>query len=327
MISLSAARTDDLPSPVSGRRVQLWAVGGGKGGVGKSLISASLAIHLARMGFRVVAVDLDLGGANLHTALGVDFPTQTLGDFFTGRVSRLEQCFTRTEVPNLQLISGAQDSVSIAGIGATERQALLSKLARLDTDFVFMDLGAGTTPSTLDFFLAADIGIVTILPEPTSIENAYRFVRSIYYRKLSRIAELGPVRPLIEAAMDPKNMQGLRSPTDLFREVQKSSPFHAEKFRQAVELLRPKLIVNQARTQGDVEVGESVRSVCKKYFGIDMDYLGALEHDNSAWQAVRKKRPLLLEFPQSRLAMTLLRMAQFTVRRYGHVRTGEVGDV
>jgi flagellar biosynthesis protein FlhG len=56
-----------------GRRI--IAIGGGKGGVGKSLIAANLAIYLSQLGKRVVLIDADLGGANLHTFVGVDRPT------------------------------------------------------------------------------------------------------------------------------------------------------------------------------------------------------------------------------------------------------------
>src|SRR4051812_16741810 len=59
-----------LRPPLASRVKQVWAVGGGKGGVGKSLIASSVALSLSRSGSHVVAMDLDLGGANLHTTLG-----------------------------------------------------------------------------------------------------------------------------------------------------------------------------------------------------------------------------------------------------------------
>ena len=60
-----------VPPPMPRTRRQIWSVGGGKGGIGKSLLTASLGWQLARMGKRVVLVDADLGGANLHTCLGL----------------------------------------------------------------------------------------------------------------------------------------------------------------------------------------------------------------------------------------------------------------
>ena len=73
------------------RARRILSVGGGKGGIGKSLISANLAIALARRGKRVVLVDADLGGANLHTTLGLDLPRRTLSDFIDRKVERLEE--------------------------------------------------------------------------------------------------------------------------------------------------------------------------------------------------------------------------------------------
>src|ERR1700677_4242636 len=94
------------------KQKKVWAIGGGKGGVGKSFIISNLAISLARWGKRVIAVDLDLGGANLHTALGSDIPVKTLTDFFDGRVSKLEELLVPTSISNLKYISGANDSAA-----------------------------------------------------------------------------------------------------------------------------------------------------------------------------------------------------------------------
>jgi flagellar biosynthesis protein FlhG len=169
-----------LHSTRPGRVKQIWAIGGGKGGVGKSLISSSLAIALARQNLSVIAIDLDLGGANLHTTLGIDLPKQSLTDFFSGRVAALEAIITPTGIPHLGLISGAQDSMTAAYIQPADKERLFEQCHDLNADCLVLDLGAGTSDHTLDFFLFADVGLVAVLPEPTSIENAYRFIKSAY---------------------------------------------------------------------------------------------------------------------------------------------------
>src|SRR5512133_2159016 len=85
------------------RARRIIAVGGGKGGIGKSMISANLGIALAGRGKRVVMVDADLGGANLHTTLGIDVPKRTLTDFIERRVKRMEDVITPTGIENLGL--------------------------------------------------------------------------------------------------------------------------------------------------------------------------------------------------------------------------------
>ncbi len=301
---------------------QIWSVGGGKGGIGKSLISSSLGIALSRMGHRVIAIDMDLGGANLHTTLGVDLPRQTLNDFLKKRVSTLEQCVVESPIPRLGLISGAQDAIGMANLPAQAMADLIAQSRTLKADYVLFDLGAGTSYNTLDLFLESEIGIVTLLPEPTSIENGYRFIKSAYFRHLQNCPHLSEVRHLIEAAMDPKNELNIKSPSDLFRAVSQSHPEMALRLKKEIETFQPKLIMNQARTQTDIDIGSSVKTVSKKYFGIEMDYLGFLEYDSCVWQAVRRKRPLMLEFPNSKLVSAIEKITENLVSRYGEMRSG-----
>jgi flagellar biosynthesis protein FlhG len=284
------------------KAAKIWAVGGGKGGVGKSLVTANTAIALARLGYRVIAADLDLGGANLHTCLGVDIPKRTMSDFVNQRAESLEEIATPTPVKNLSLISGAQDAVGIANLKKSDKQRVIESLRRdLSCDYLILDLGAGTSNHTLDFFLAAEQGILTLLPEPTSIENTYRFIKSAYYRRLKSASDFLNIHDLIDLAMDKKNEKGIRTPSDLVREVSRINPEVGQKLVQEIGKFRPKIVINQVRTQADIDIGFSIKSVCKKYFGIHMDYLGYLDYDSAVWQSVRRKRPLLLEFPNSNL--------------------------
>ncbi len=287
---------------------QVWAIGGGKGGVGKSLISANMAISLARTGAKVCAVDLDLGCANLHTCLGTEIPQTTLSDFFSRREPDINKVLIETEIPNLSLISGAQDAIGVANLKHTQKSKLLEKLHELDVDYLVLDLGAGTAYNTLDFFLSADVGVLALIPEPTSIENTYRFIKSAYYRKLKLCQSLFEIRPMLDMAMDQKNPLEIRSPADLLREVTRYSPDLGVRLREEIQKFRPKLLINQVRTQADIDIGFSIKSVCKKYFGVNMEYIGYLDYDSAVWQSVRRRRPLILEFPTSKLVGNFERM-------------------
>lgn len=282
------------------RTHKIWAVGGGKGGVGKSLVTANLSICLALMGHKVVAIDLDLGGANLHTCLGVPIPERTLSDYLSKRVRDLCDLLTPTLIKNLSIISGAQDDVGIANLKQMHKAKILSKLSELDADYIIMDLGAGTTFNTLDFFISADQGILTTLPEPTSIENTYRFIRSVYHRKLKMVEDLLEIGPLIDQAMNVKMSQN-STPADLINRVIEINPNMGLRLKSEINRLRPKLVINQVRTQADIDIGFSMKIICKKYFGIEMDYVGYLDYDATVWQSVKRRRPLLMEFPNTGL--------------------------
>lgn len=288
---------------------EIWAVGGGKGGIGKSLITSNLGISIARAGRRVVLIDADLGGANLHTCLGIPEPRVTLTDFVARRVRGIEDILIRTGVPNLSLISGAHDFLSAANLNFVQKTMLLRRIADLDADVVILDLGAGTTYNTLDFFLLAQKGIVVAVPEPTSIENCYRFIKSAFYRRLRRVVASGSVKRLIEAAMDQKNALGIRTPSDLLERLAQMDATIGDQIRGEVSRFRPRIIMNQARTRADVEIGEHMRSACWKYFGIQVEYLGAIDYDDVVWQSVRRREPLLLKHPGSVSARSVERIA------------------
>tara|TARA_B100000925_G_scaffold262107_1_gene219220 strand:- start:8394 stop:9389 length:996 start_codon:yes stop_codon:yes gene_type:complete len=291
----------DWKSRVSAQKSkEIWSIGGGKGGVGKSLTTANLSICLALMGYKVVSIDLDLGGANLHTCLGANIPALTLSDFLTKKVSNFDDLITPTPIDNLSIISGAHDDFGMANLKQVHKAKILHQLYEMDADFVLLDLGAGTTYNTLDFFLAADKGIMTTLPEPTSIENTYRFIKSVFHRKLSLCDQLLDVNHLIDQAMNSK-ITGESNPSKMINEISNKYPELGEIIKAEISDFIPNLIINQTRTQADIDIGFSMKFICQKYFGFSLDYTGYLEHDPSVWQSVKKRKPLLTEFPNSPL--------------------------
>lgn len=291
------------------RRREILAVGGGKGGIGKSLVSANLGVHLSSLGRRVILLDADLGGANLHTCLGVPSPRFSLSDFVNRKVSNLEDIVVPTHVTNLGLISGALDSLGSANPKYTQKLRLLREITRLDVDYVIIDLGGGTGFNILDFFLIADHGILTIIPEPTSIENAYRFIKAAYYRRL-KTAELSwNLKPLVEDAMAERAESGLRTPADLVACVERRDAEAGAKLRAELTRVPLKLVVNQVRTPQEQQLGQAVSDACRKYFGISMQFLGSIPYDDAVWQSVRRRRPVMVDRPESEASRSIRRIA------------------
>ncbi|PIU00246.1 MAG: ATP-binding protein [Bdellovibrionales bacterium CG10_big_fil_rev_8_21_14_0_10_45_34] len=293
----------------------IWSFGGGKGGVGKSLITSSLGFTMAKAGHKVLVVDLDLGGANLHTCLGAAAPQLTLSDFIAGRCPDLNDLVTIAPYYNLHFISGAFDSLEVANIPEHQILKIIDALKKLPYDYVLLDLGAGTSNATLDFFLCADRRILTVTPEPTSIENTYRFLKSAYYRRLIRVESHFGAPSLVAQVLDQKNSLGVRSPADLISYLQSTHDVRSEALISAVHSLSVEIVVNQIRTQSDAQLGDSVASVCKKYFDIPAQSLGALSFDNNVWQTLRRRKPFLIEAPFSPLVRQFQKIAKELVDR------------
>jgi flagellar biosynthesis protein FlhG len=291
--SFAAPERAPSPSPPSTRRI--WSIGGGKGGIGKSLLAASLGAQLARMGKRVVLVDADLGGANLHTCLGLTGPPLTLGDFIQRRVERIEDVAVETGRPGLRLISGASDFLSAANINYAQKVRVLNRIKSLDVDVVLMDLGAGTAYNIIDFFLASDVSLLVVVPEPTSIENGYRFIKSALYRRLRRAAEGDEVRRMVDSAVDPKSASGFRTPLDLLAAVAREDPRAAEALQRELRAYQPRFIVNQVRGEADAAIGHQLVTACARHLGIRATYAGCVRYDDAVWRAVRQRRLFLDE--------------------------------
>lgn len=301
---------DTVLDPVLRSRPRLVAVGGGKGGVGKTFVVANLAAALARSGHPVVVVDADLDGANLHTALGLAAPRVSLADYVAQREDDVGKLVSETAIPNLRLIAGTQGNLGEAQPDAERRKRLLEGLTRLPARFVLVDLGAGHQPALVDYFLAADDGVIVLTPEPTSVENAYGFLRAAFYRRMHDVLEHPTVRRVIAEAMDQRNERGIRAPADLLREVQAIDASAGAAFLAAVARFRPSLVVNEVRTSDEIKLGFAVRSVCKKYFGIEADYLGYVNHDDAARRSVLARRTLVELTPGADAAVYLERIAR-----------------
>ncbi|HXV36136.1 MAG TPA: AAA family ATPase [Myxococcota bacterium] len=292
------------------RRARLIAVGGGKGGVGKSFVVANLAASLARSGQRVIAVDGDLEGANLHTCVGVTKPRASLADFVAQREEDLGKLILDTPIPNLRLIAAIGANLAAAQPSQARRVQLMRELRELDADFVFLDLGAGTHAAVMDYFMIGDDGVVVIAPEPTSVENAYGFVRAAFYRRLRLAIASHDVRKLVTTAMDQRNERGIRTPLELLREIEALDPAEGARFVETMSAFRPRLVINGVRTAEDIKLGFSIQSVCRKFFGLDADYLGYVNHDESARHSVRARRPLIDVYPRSDAAIYFSRIAR-----------------
>jgi flagellar biosynthesis protein FlhG len=294
------------PQPVA----RVIPVGGGKGGVGKTFIVANLAARLAHDGYRVAAVDGDLEGANLHTCLGVPRPRCSLADFVAEREHDIAKLLIETPIENLQLIAATASNLATPQPSHARRVHLVRALRRIPADFVLVDLGAGTHPAVMDYFMIGEDGVVVIAPEPTSVENAYAFLRAAFYRRLRLAMVSHDVRTVMTLAMDERNERGIRTPIDLLREVEAIDSAEGARFVETMRAFRPRIIINDVRTAEDIQLGFSVRSVCRKYFGINAEYLGYINHDEAARRSVRARRPIIAAHPRSDASIYIARIAR-----------------
>jgi flagellar biosynthesis protein FlhG len=282
---------------------RIIAIGSGKGGVGKSLIAANLAIYLAQLGKRVILIDADLGGANVHSFVGVDRPTVSLGDFFDKRVQSIQDCVVPTAISNLGLISSEGDPVWAANPKPAAKNRLFTQIRKLEADYLICDLPSGSGFTALDFFLVAHLGVLVVAPEPTAVENTFRFIKSAFLRRLRGVREL-------ERLAGGKYDGGMPSPLDLYEAAKRDAPQMLPRIEAELRRFRPRILINQTRAKSDLELGAHLRSTGRRRLGLAIDQLGALETDDAVWQAIRRRRPLLTEHPEAKISKDLDRVAR-----------------
>ncbi|HSK03217.1 MAG TPA: helix-turn-helix domain-containing protein [Kofleriaceae bacterium] len=287
------------------------AIGGGKGGVGKSLVAANVGIFLATLGKRVVLVDGAFGAPNLHIFVGVPRPSRTLSEALVPGGAALADLAVATHVPGVRLIAGVYDPPHVAEPSPEAVRALCGQLRALPADWVVVDLGPGLTSPTLELFVEADVGVLVAVPDPTSIELMHRFVKAAFLRSLARrgLAHLAP--PPDEPSRRPMDHEGgAPSPLELYLGAVEARANDVPALRDAVLRFAPHLLVNSARSKSDMELGRAVASVARRRLGAPIRYLGHLEYDEAVWASTRRRRPLLIEHPETRIAKCFERVAR-----------------
>jgi len=305
---------------------RIWAIGGGKGGTGKSFVAASLGLHLASLDREVVLVDADFGAPNLHTLLGVKACHPDLGDFLTNAVPSLEEAAVETPYRGLRIVKGSENILFIANLNHYKKLRLLRQLRQLKAPNVILDLGTGSSFNTLDFFLSANPGIVVATPEPTAIENTYLFLKSCIMRVLKLYMDHYKIQDLHQKMLDQieKNSQSLYG---FFKSLMESDRSYGTILYRALRSFRPCLVMNKTRDERDVLLGRSVADVARKYLLIDMKYLGAVPYDNDVHESLRGLRPFYLEHKDSAAARAIRQMSEelaysieFTLRTPPEIR-------
>lgn len=316
---LSPLISADLPATVP----YIVAVGGGKGGVGKSMLAANLAIHLQQNGFRCLALDMDLGSSNLHTYFGLSKAAVNLSDAFQQNDILFHNLISRTSLDGLYLINAGELPAlrQIDDAPYAERfQWFFSNLFRsqenLGIDFIILDLGAGNHSLTMDFFALAHLGLVVSHAEVTSLENAYAFLKAhlwqIYENNVKssdHAADLTKFRYLFQKFKSQRSIQQGGGYGELLQKLKLHYPSLGQGIAESVQFRKIGLVMNQARTHTDAKIGMSMEEISRSYFGLPAQHLATLNNDDLAWKALRSRTSLVQFAPYSLLSRNIKALA------------------
>ena len=297
---------------------QIIPVASGKGGVGKSLLSANLAIALGQQGKKVVLVDLDLGASNLHLVIGQKPGAASLGSWFTEK-SDFKDIIQQTDYQNVSFIAGDSQIPDLTSLKHVQKVRLIRNLKNIDTDYIILDLGAGTHQFILDMFLLSPQGIVVSAPAVTATLNGYLFLKNATFRLLYTTFKRGtPGRAYLDnLKKDSATMQKLSIP-NLIQFLANCDPTNTQIFISRMQQFRPRLVMNMIEDPKDADRAQRIKSSCNQYLGLEIEYLGLMYRDMLQDKALASQLPVVVYKPQSVLGQAIYRIADKIISTVPH---------
>jgi len=286
-------------------------IAGGKGGVGKSVIAVNLALSMSMFGKKTVLVDLDLGGSNLHTLLGLRNSNPGMGNLVSGRKASVNEMVCPTEWENLFFIPG---DVLVYGIGELTKAVkarIVKGLLDIEADYIIIDLGGGSNFTVVDFFLISNSGLIITTPQTTSIMNAYSFIKNYVFRFLQRaFASDKQISAYLKKVLKERRPGEQKTVNDMIEDISKINSGSGEKAEAFLEVLQPKLILNKMYGVEDVSLAEGLRDLCARNLSINIECLGTVMNEKIVNRSINLQRPFILDHEETVVTEEIHRISQ-----------------
>ncbi len=278
------------------------SIAGPKGGVGKTVFVANFAVALGKKGYKVIALDLDLGAANLHVLFNAMQAEVSLYSFLDKSVATLAEAAVSTEYPNVFLVSGAGHVPGLANIFYQTKMKLIRHIKKLEYDIILLDLGAGSAYNTLDFYSIGQKKIIVTNPEITSVMNSYSFLKSYVFRKIERyLRENRRFETLtyLSELKNPENTLGLKTVPQIVEYLKTKDSTLGDDFESALNGSGFTVIFNRTKKNEDDKIAKAFCSLVNQYLGVSNYFIVRLPEDENLPVSVAKRKPLIEIDPES----------------------------
>ncbi len=294
---------------------KLIPIASGKGGVGKTVVSANLGLMLAASGKTTIVADLDLGASNLHTLLGIKNRYSGLSSITNRTENSMEALLRETGQPKLFFIPGDNLLPGAANYGYAAKNKIVKKLARLQADYIILDLGSGSSANVVDLFLCSNSGVIVIIPEITSILNAYGLLKSVLFRSLYRAFPPKSLERRVITDFAAIHFEGSAdSIRTLYQRLAESSSPRAAETIAALQELRPRVVINRGRGADDARICAQLRKLAWRYLALEIEYSAYLPFDEHLISSIAQRRPAVSLYPDSPFSLCVKAAAERIVQ-------------
>ena len=296
-------RHEARPSPTC-----LVVVAGGKGGVGRSLLCANLAFALSHLSSSDVGVvDLDPIHGSLHTYLGLEPQIELPGKALRGGIQ--PSC---ERVPKTKVILTRVARPLCEPLSEESRHKALEAALSLKLNWLIVDAGGYSDPFTLDLFVNADQSLIMYSPDPNGLEAGHLFLQSALYRQLVNRGD--EASSLARSLLNADHEGLLTGPTALARSLRHIHPKACQQLESSISNFKPRIIVNNCRTQTDRITADEICSVLKRKWRIQPEVWGTISYHHIALQSLVDRRPLAKAFPSAPIYLDIDRIARQVVK-------------
>lgn len=283
-------------------RRKIIPIAGGKGGVGKTIVSANLSLELAKHGKETVAVDLDLGGSNLHTVLGMRNTRAGIGNFLSGKGGSLKDFVCETPYKGLQYIPGDVLVPGVADLQFSQKKRIIDNILKLQQEYVILDLGPGSTNNVADFFLVSNSGFMITSNQTSSILNTYGFLRNVVFRFIQRaFSSHRDITRYLRSVMKERKPGSGVDFSEVLRKIRRIDRRAGEKMETYLTVLQPKIIMNMAKGPEDLEMATRLKDLIASSLGITVECMGLVFFDAAVEESLEEGVPLV-QFNENSIA-------------------------
>ena len=275
-------------------KIKIIPIASGKGGVGKTFLSSNLAVTLGKAGKNTVVIDMDIGGSNLHTVLGIKNSNKGIGSLITKRNIKLKDLLIETQYENLKLISGDILIPGVSDISSSKRRNIIKSLYELKCEYLIVDLGAGSSDNIVDFMLLSSFPLMVVTPQITSVLNAYSLAKNLIYRLLYILTDKDRKATNVINSFKRKIVEGEKKTVwDILNKIYSVNKKYSNQFKKIVEKLRIKLVVNMMQTKEDNAIIKKMISQIYQKLALKIDIIGILPYNQSVNYSIAKRVPIV----------------------------------
>jgi flagellar biosynthesis protein FlhG len=253
---------------------KIVVIASSKGGVGKSIISSSIAYYLTQYNKSVTLIDFNLASPGLHTFFNIKKPQKTCKELISQPDTDLNELASKTSIKNLNLICGCSNTLGMAENADYIAKRLIESANKLLSDFVIFDMGSGINAFEAKLFLMANTGILVGTPEPATIAENFSFLKLCVLQRLEQIYKGQNEKISIIKQASLNNNANISSKIiSLIKNLSRKTD--TRNYNQLLDF-SPGYILNMVHDDSDYPYATAIEAAIRENFGLELKQMGAI---------------------------------------------------